>query len=211
MRNQNIPSDVELPSIGRLIKSTILAICIAAIILVTVVLPAEYGIDPTGVGGFLGLAKMGEIKVSLAAEAASDSGANKAAESAATDLQKVETQPLPPEASGVADRDVRSDEITISLTPNEGKEIKLAMNKGQTVEFAWWTDGGKANFDAHADSEALQIKYHNYTKGSTERDEGVLEAAFDGKHGWFWRNRTSEPLTVTLKVSGDYSSIDRMN
>ena len=33
------------------------------------VLPAEYGIDPTGVGRALGLTQMGEIKVQLAEEA----------------------------------------------------------------------------------------------------------------------------------------------
>tara|TARA_R110002020_G_scaffold232768_2_gene444272 strand:+ start:11459 stop:11578 length:120 start_codon:yes stop_codon:yes gene_type:complete len=38
----------------------------------------------------------------------------------------------------------------------------------------------------------------------------VLEAAFDGNHGWFWRNRTGSPVTVTLKTDGDYSDFKRM-
>ncbi len=46
----------------------------------------------------------------------------------------------------------------------------------------------------------------SYEKGrGTAEDSGVLEAAFDGNHGWFWRNRTSEPVTVTLKTDGGYS------
>ena len=50
MYNSNIPSQQELPSIGKLIRSTIIAAVVAAVIQVTVVLPAEYGIDPTGIG-----------------------------------------------------------------------------------------------------------------------------------------------------------------
>ncbi len=74
MKNENIPANQELPSKSQLIKSTFLAIVIAALILVTIVLPAEYGIDPTGVGSAIGLLKMGEIKVSLAGEAAEGAG-----------------------------------------------------------------------------------------------------------------------------------------
>jgi hypothetical protein len=34
-----------------------------------------------------------------------------------------------------------------------------------------------------------------------------MAAAFDGKHGWFWRNRTTEIMTITLQVAGEYSDI----
>ena len=66
MYNTNIPSDRELPSTSKLIKSTMLAAIAAGILLVTVVMPSEYGIDPTGVGEITGLKRMGEIKTSLA-------------------------------------------------------------------------------------------------------------------------------------------------
>lgn len=41
-------------------------------------------------------------------------------------------------------------------------------------------------------------------------DEGELEAAFEGQHGWFWRNRTPSDVTVTLKTSGDYFELKRV-
>src|SRR3546814_19247413 len=44
-----------LPSTGRLLKATAVAVAVAAVILVTTVLPAEYGIDPTGISTQLGL------------------------------------------------------------------------------------------------------------------------------------------------------------
>jgi hypothetical protein len=72
MYNSNIPSNEELPSTAKLIKSTLLALVVAGILLVTVVMPSEYGIDPTGIGQTLGLKNMGEIKQSLVLEAEAD-------------------------------------------------------------------------------------------------------------------------------------------
>ena len=41
-------------------------------------------------------------------------------------------------------------------------------------------------------------------------DDGVLEAAFNGSHGWFWRNRGDAPVTITLRTAGDYAQIKRV-
>ncbi|WP_341650143.1 hypothetical protein [Thauera humireducens] len=69
MYNTDLPKRADLPTTGKLLRSTALAALIAGGLLVTTVLPAEYGIDPTGIGRALGLTPMGEIKMSLAAEA----------------------------------------------------------------------------------------------------------------------------------------------
>ncbi len=154
MDNKNMPSNNDLPSMGRLIKSTILAICLAALILVTVVLPAEYGLDPTGVGSFIGLVKMGEIKVSLAQEAAADRAIIEIPESKstsnATPASESVAEAASPESAESAAA-VATDEMTVTLNPDEGKEIKLTMKEGAKVTYVGWTDGGSANFDAHDD------------------------------------------------------------
>jgi len=56
----------------QLIRSSIIAFVSAIAILVTVILPAEYAIDPTGIGGALGLGEMDEIKKQLEQEAEAD-------------------------------------------------------------------------------------------------------------------------------------------
>jgi len=218
---------------------------VALLLLVTVVLPAEYGVDPTGIGRVLGLTEMGEIKVQLAKEAAADAtvGSPGGATRAKADVPALQSTPsstgvtgslggaantavVPaspqskpdvgspapisqPTASVVAPK---TDEASVTLRPNEGKEIKLAMQKGARVNYTWSTDRGVVNYDTHADRTASPaIKYHGYAKGQGKAsDEGVLVAAFDGMHGWFWRNRTREPLTVTLRTSGDYRELKRM-
>ncbi len=209
MYNSNIPSERELPSTAKLIKSTIIAIVTALVLLVTVVMPSEYGIDPIGFGEITGLKRMGEIKVSLAEEAAADSEKQdqiaEISEEPAAVVSKVEPEVAIVKNEGLT----QNHEITFTLAPDEGTEVKVTMTKGSKVTYNWKTDGGKANFDVHGDSESLKINYHSYYKGSDVMREGILEAAFDGNHGWFWRNRTKEPLTMTIKTNGEYSEIKR--
>lgn len=205
MSNTNIPTQADLPSTAKLIKSTIIAAIAAGVLLVTVVMPAEYGIDPTGVGKVIGLKKMGDIKTSLAEEAAADRAktltANVQDEPVEVEAVAVTPEPEPAKAT-------QSDEMSVTLAPDEGTEIKVTMAKGDKVQYSWQTDGGKANFDVHADSKKLKIDYQSYSKGSEQKSEGVIEAAFDGNHGWFWRNRTSETMTITLKTNGEYTKIE---
>lgn len=77
------PAQGDLPSTRALVRSTLIALAVAAAVLLTVVLPAEYGVDPTRIGRALGLTQMGEIKVRLAREAAEDAAADAAAIEAA--------------------------------------------------------------------------------------------------------------------------------
>lgn len=210
MYNTNGPSNVDLPSTGKLVKSTILALLVAVAILVTAVLPAEYGIDPTGIGHVLGLKRMGEIKMSLAKEAAAEKKQNTVINKQPVAATKEKVVP-PVSEPTVPEVTLLNHEMKVTLVPDEGTEIKVTMTKGGKVQYTWWTDGGRANFDVHGDSKELDINYHNYSKGSEQRSTGVLEAAFDGSHGWFWRNRTSKTITVTLQTSGEYSAIKHMN
>lgn len=201
MHNSNIPDSRELPSSAKLIKSTIIAAITALVLLVTVVLPSEYGVDPTGIGNALGLKRMGEIKISLAEEAAADA-------LSALPAQVVAPEPVVVEKPESAF--ARSDTMQVTLAPDEGTEIKVDMAEGDSVNYEWSTNGGKANFDVHGDSRKLKISYHPYEKGSEVLKQGILVAAFDGSHGWFWRNRTSETMTVTLTTQGDYTDIKHM-
>lgn len=202
MHNSNIPSTHELPSSGKLIKSTIIATITAAALLITVVLPAEHGIDPTGIGDALGLKRMGEIKVSLAEEAAADQP-QAAPPVQVSVVDSIETETPVPTMT-------RTDTMQITLEPDQGTEIKVTMANGDSVSYHWSTDGGKANFDAHGDSQKMKINYHSYEKGSEMEKKGTIVAAFDGSHGWFWRNRTAKTMTVTLKTNGDYTDIKHM-
>lgn len=199
MYNANKPDASELPSTGKLLKSTGIAAVIATALLVAVVLPAEYGVDPTRIGSVLGLTEMGRIKMQLAAEA-EEAGQAVAAATPAAAARSVPAQ--------TPATDERSDQTVITLEPDQGAEIKLVMAEGVRVQFTWSSSGGAINYDTHADRPGTP--YHGYGKGSEQRVEGELVAAFDGSHGWFWRNRSGEAVTITLQTTGAYTEIKRV-
>ena len=64
------------------------------------------------------------------------------------------------------------------------------------------------NFDAHGDGGGRAISYEKGRGEATK--QGVLLAAFDGNHGWFWRNRGEEPVTLLLRTGGEYELIKKM-
>lgn len=216
MFNAEIPSRAELPSTAQLVKSTVIAIVAAAVILVTIVLPAEYSIDPTGIGRALKLTQMGEIKKQLAIEAEMDRQKDRQQQAPATPDRRsglggfLAGLLISPAAAQPATT-AKTDEVVFTLKPNEGVEYKMTMQRGGVAQFSWRTDGGKVNYDMHGTPKAGG-KETSYKKASgVASDTGVLTAAYDGSHGWFWRNRGAADVTITLKVNGAYTEIKRVN
>lgn len=204
MYNNDLPNSTELPSSKQLLRSTIIAIFIAAVLLTTVVLPSEYGIDPTGIGRVLGLTPMGEIKTKLALEAKRDREAASTAPPQTQPTASPATASVPPKSGAT-----RNDSMTVTIKPGEGVEIKLDMTKGAKASYEWSTTGGGLNFDLHGDNTSKAfISYKKGTNAAT--DSGELIADFDGSHGWFWRNRTNGDVIVTLKTNGEYTDIKRV-
>ena len=215
MYNTDLPTRAELPTSKQLLRSTFIAIASAVAILVAVVLPAEYNIDPTGIGRAVGFAEMGEIKAQLAEEAERDRnmGQQAPAEVPASDQQssligQIFAGFFISSAHAQEAPATRSDTMTVTLKPDEGTEVKLMMMKGAKVSFNWTVEGGVVNFDMHGDGGGQQISYE---KGrAVPNAQGVLTADFDGNHGWFWRNRGKADVTLTLKTEGAYTDIKRM-
>jgi hypothetical protein len=219
MYNSNVPSRAELPSSQQLLRSTVIAAIVAVVLLVTVVFPAEYGKDWTGIGRLLGLTEMGQIKTDLAREAAADAAAaaretqaqTPAVDSAAAAAMPSAAAATPPAAAAPAPKAASSpnwrDEVAFSLAPGQGIEIKLVMKEGEKATYAWGVDGGVVNYDTHGDGSGRSI---SYVKGrGVPADEGELVAAFTGNHGWFWRNRGKEPVKLVLRTGGQYSAMKR--
>jgi hypothetical protein len=200
MFDENKPTADELPSTRQLIRSTLIALEVAIVILVVAVLPAEYAVDPTGIGRVLGLTQMGEIKVH-AQEATGEGGPAPAHETPAKWIPQA-MRIVPPE---------KTDEMTIALRPGQGTEVKVEMDKGTRVDYRWSANGGELLYDTHGEPHSGPKNFsHGYGKGSAPRDEGVLEARFDGHHGWYWKNTTKKLLKVTLRVKGRYRALKRL-
>lgn len=207
MYNSDLPSRADLPSTKQLLRSTLIAAGVAAVILVTAVLPGEYGVDPTGIGRVLGLTQMGEVKQQLAAEAEADSIAAPVAAESAAAVEPVASEVV--QAPQVTPSEAWRDEVALTLAPGEAAEVKLVMKAGETASYVWTAKSGALNSDLHGDGKGGQST--SYRKGRAEvSDRGDLTAAFDGSHGWFWRNRGDAPVELVLQVKGQYSGVKRV-
>ncbi|MBO9473456.1 transmembrane anchor protein [Shimia sp. R10_1] len=202
MFNSNKPTLEELPTTAQLLTSTFIAAASALVILITVVLPAEYGIDPTRVGRLLGLAEMGEIKSQLATEAEED----RQRDASDNDQSNLLNDILGIFVSTAYAQEavVWRDEVTFTLEPGASAEWKLEMTQGQSAQFRMIVDGGRVNFDLHGHGSGQSVTYEK-GRGSTG-SEGTILAEFDGAHGWFWRNRDKQAVTITVQVRGEYKA-----
>ena len=221
---------------GGLIKATLGAAVVAGAILTFAWLPAEHGIDPTGVGHMLGLTEMGHIKEQLHSEADADAAAsltnlqgdlNGAEINQKLDAIQIQLTAITAELARTSQTDdtgateqaaavseavntvepiaAWSDEVSYTLSPGEGIEVKLVMAKGAVAEFEWSANGAVLNHDTHGDGSGESISYEK-GRGVPEQ-AGELTAAFTGNHGWYWRNRTEKDVVVTLRSRGNYSGM----
>ncbi len=207
MFNAVKPSLEELPSSAQLFKSTIVAAVSAIVILVAAVLPAEYGIDPTGAGRAIGLTEMGEIKSQLAEEAEQDRQMLDAQDDQSSLIDSI--LGLFVGAAHAQTVEAWRDEISFTLAPGESAEWKLVMTTGQTAEYRMTVEGGRVNFDLHGHGSGQSVTYER-GRGSIGSEGGIL-ASFDGEHGWFWRNRDKQDVTVTVLLKGEYSALKGNN
>lgn len=186
------PGPGELPSKGQLNRATAFAAGIAAILLVTVVMPAEYGVDPTGSGRLLGLTEMGAMKRAAAQEA------EPAPEAESGDLT-LESEPSP----GYA---LQTGELAVTLAPGKGREVKARMKAGGEFDYEWSTGGAPVHYELHGEPDGGKSgEYSSYDIGVSPGEKGKFRAPFAGTQGWYWRNDGPEPVTVTVKASGTWA------
>jgi hypothetical protein len=197
---------MQTPSSGQLLRATLFAVVVASALLVTVVLPAEYGLDPTGVGRALGLFRP--------ASSGTSAGAG-AGEEAVTAGSPADDEEAPP---GAAFRSLsksatpyRTDEMSLTLQSGEGAEIKAAMKRGERLVFTWTATGGGVDVDMHSEFVGARAgESISYWKDEFQTSgHGAFEAPAGGNHGWFWQNLTDDPVTITVKVSGFYEKLFR--
>jgi hypothetical protein len=185
---------------GNPLKATVIAAIAAAAILVAIVLPAEYGIDWTGIGNVTGLTAMGRDKVAAAKNAAQEVALPAAPAKAGTDV-----------AATASTRALRIDAIEIPLAPGAELEYKALLAEGESMVFDWDAGGAELRFDFHGEPEkGPPGMFLTFKKGSASKDAGSLRAPFGGTHGWYWKNPGAAPVVVKLRVSGFHAELKKM-
>lgn len=196
------------PSSRRALRGLAIAVIVVVVLLFTVVLPAQRGYDPTGIGGMLGLTAASDSAAtppeSLDAVIEDVIGGNESLEPA-VDGGFNDPIPLPnPAIHQKQEGPAVTETFTVRLGIDEKTEVKAILGKARVLLYEWSVEGGQVYVDFHGHDPAKGDKFWvRYEEGDgVTGGAGSLVAPFDGEHGWFWLNVSDEPVTIQLKVTG---------
>ena len=156
----------------RIIVASLAAVLVASVLLLTTILPAEYGFDPLGTGRAMGLLGLSE------------------GEQQALNQQQEHWH---------------TDSIEFELLPFESVEYKYRLEKGAALLYAWQS-GTAVLYEMHSEPDGAASGYaETFSKTEAASDQGSYTAPYGGIHGWFWQNRSQQPVTVRLQAQGYFS------
>jgi hypothetical protein len=183
-------SEPAVRSSRQLLISTAIAVAVAAVLLITIVLPAEYGVDPLRTGRLLGLSSLAESK-----------GGAVSGKATPADTSLMHAHP----------QKYRSARIEIQVKAREELEYKALLAAGEPLLYSWQVAGGEVYFEFHGEpTEGKWPKdfYQSYQiVERTAAAHGSFVAPFTGQHGWYWRNLGDAPVTIVLETGGYYTKL----
>jgi hypothetical protein len=188
IEQQSAPAPVA-PSKGAIVKATVIALALALLILFTIVLPAEYGIDPLRTGAALGL-------TGLATTTDTSTGGRATPAQAGINTPQNALYKL--------------DAEDIGLHPGQAIEMKYHLRKGAVMVYAWKASG-KVQFEFHGepDQKPRPDYFESYVldnKTGQDHSYGSFTAPTTGMHGWFLQNKGTQDVRIRLTVTGFFDS-----
>lgn len=206
MSNPVSPFEVNPPTCAQLVRSVLAAVIGAVLILVVFVLPAEFRIDPTGIGKAMGLTQMHAPTRTI--QIKDVIGGNESYRNVKIPDSRAPV-PLPnPAVVQIKTSAPKKETKTIRLAPGQETEIKAILDAAQVIEYSWKAEGGQLYTDFHGHEpnagEAF-VRYEEQQSGTA--GHGSLVAPFSGEHGWFWLNISEQPVTITLELTGYYREV----
>ena len=194
------------PSAERIWKASFFALVVAVIILLTVVLPAGYGIAPgqtveqpvSQVGNVQAVTEVLDEQESNAMDELANimSGGVLEAEPGS---HKPYTEPF------------KTEVVLIPLDEFGEVEYKAHMKEGDTILYSW-KSVQLMYVDLHGEPftypEDAVVRYEELD-GVTAGD-GRVTASFPGLHGWFWLNTSETADVIELTVTGYYDKLEEV-
>jgi hypothetical protein len=172
------------PSRTHIAMATGAAMAVAALLLVTAVLPAEYGVDPLGTGTALGLIDLFGASDAAAPPQVHDDG-----------------KPPP--------RVYKTESTSFTLRPSQAFEYKYRLEKDRGMVYAWKATAA-VKYEFHGEPDDHRLKVQSYDRQENDFASGTLTAPFTGIHGWYWENAGQRDLTITLTTSGFYTAAEEL-
>jgi hypothetical protein len=199
MTGTSTPGQFEPPSGKSITIGALIALAVAIVVLIAVIWPAEYGRDPTGIGGALGITGMSTAPT-VTIEVVDTIGGNE-------NLREVEIPdfgdpvPLPNPNVHQAEADgPKTRTMTVELDVDGETEVKAVLGENQVIVYHWTVDDGIVYSDFHGHNpdfgRDFWVQYQEDQRGA------------EGGH-----NLEDHPVTITLTITGffedmvDYSEL----
>ena len=198
---------------SKIIKATIISLLTGVLLLVIAILPAEFGMDPTGAGKLLGFSKL------YVPEEAGTTNLGAMASNPSTQTIKLEKAGSGPKVERPVEADnsppstqlsSREDETKVVVPAGKGIEFKIDMLKYGKMKYEWTTSNNEIlYFDFHGEvkqeKEVKEVYFESYTIANSNNMVGTFYAPYEGKHGWFFRNTGDEDVVVNFRLKGQYA------
>ena len=156
----------------------LVAFVAASLLVVTVVLPAEFGVDPTGFGRLTGITGMSVFRSGAVATFHADEFRSDSIDIALKAFEELEYK-VHMKSGGT---------LVFSWSVVERLPLYVDFH-GET-------------------GTAPDVRVQSYKiEEQTSSSNGALVAPFTGIHGWFWQNNKT-PVVVRLRMSGFYRLVD---
>lgn len=170
------------PTRRSIAKAAALAFVVAAAVLLTAVLPAEYGIDPLGTGRALGLLDLYNARTVAGPPITPPPGG-----------------PLFPQPSRF-----RLDSRQLTVPSLGSIEFKYELPKGTSMTYSWRASA-PIDFDFHTEVAGRPNASDTFERGEAAEGSGFYTAPYDGIHGWYWENLNDSDVTISLDAAGFFS------
>jgi hypothetical protein len=187
---------------------------VGGVLLVIAVLPAEHGIDPTGLGAKLGLTDMSEPPL-IIAQFEGDLSFNIGEYDPTAELINESVQGLIHLENALFHNEI----IDIEIEDYGEVEYKFIMHADTTFVYSWEVlgsvgDGVYYDFHGHPSSddaanfpEGFEM---GYAKGEGLTKSGSFTTPFAGYHGFYFMNIEEGPITVRLNIAGYWDDSKEM-
>ena len=163
------------PSPKSLIQLATGALAAATVALVLFVLPAEFDMDPTGLGEAMGIKGMSGYQVGA-----------------------LTTQ------TGGVHQDQSSfwlapfESVEFKYTMAEGQSMVFDWRAKATAT-------ADVIYEMHSEVDADPEQSVTFELSRGESQRGTFVAPFDGVHGWYWENRGTEEVEIVLEATGFFT------
>ncbi|PWA08831.1 hypothetical protein [Flavobacterium laiguense] len=213
MSNNN--SQPNLTS-SQIVKATIIALVTSFVLAIVAVLPAEYGKDYTGLGKILGFSRLhqndDEVEQKLAKKEVAISIFKELTLNNVGSSPEVEKPVEANNPAPIKQYESRKDSIKIMVPAGKGLEYKIALLKYGQVKYSWKTNNGVLFVDLHGDVKNANNNtdyFESYTVANSNNMAGSFIAPYEGKHGWYFKNKSDQDIEVSINLIGEYQLINQ--